>query len=351
MGIHSVSRIGHVLKRRHEALNSWPAVRQEIYEANGQKRDSAIHRRTLVRLASDEPNSAQLRISQLIALNQYMIWLGEDAFLTKHETLIDSIAESLDVNILIAARKYELLDDLAVSRWDFGAYTRLMLTRLIQLRVRVWEVFDSSLWINNDLRLLDAPNIAIGSPLGNPGSEHLLCEMLGVLPYEKCAVDSLPFFVVRANRDAGNKSAFIRTRKESRKFDAKKKVKLDEEKRAFVVDGKMYKSNDEDDYAMLIAQRRPSDGKVQLVFFGLSGRATHQMGDILQSGQPRETVPPLKSGQKRPPILVALYQVHLSTDAHGEGPVVIGSSPIGEPTLIRYIDDEWQFDEPLDAAS
>lgn len=346
-----INRIGQVLLAHKEAKKSWPKVVEAIAEANGNPKKPIIDRRTVERLSKKkEWKNVQLKIPQLIALDTYLIANGEESFLTKERTLIDSIAESFDVNFLIPARRYPGVVEYVVPWWDFRATTRLMRTRLNQLRVRIWHIINDEHWKNGDARIANSPNIAVGSPVANPASEMLLCRMLGIEPYKKCDLDELPFFIVRADRDGNASSAFVRTRKETKHFDAKKRKKLAPELRAFVLDGKMYKSTEQEDYALLVGQRDPETGHVQMVLCGLTGQATYRLARVLQSGHPRDTVPDLQSEQERPPIFVALYKFELGGDDPRGGKIVTSATPVVRPALIHYIDGEWQFDDELIAA-
>ena len=97
-----------------------------------------------------------------------------------------------------------------------------------------------------------------------------------------------------------------------------------------------------------MAQRTAGSGHVQAVICGLSGRATHHLAYVLQSGQPQDTVPDPRASEQNPPVFVALYRMHLS-DADGKTKVV-GESLVGKPTLLRRSEGEWQFDDRFDAA-
>ena len=157
-----VNRLSQVLRKYKRRLGSWTKLRAAIAKANDKAPEEMIDRRTLERLCGDDWDDVQVRIRQLIEVDTFLIARGEESIFTKDRTVIDSIAESLDVNFLIAARKYKGVVDYAVSRWDLRATTRLMRTRLNQLRVRIWDIADTVHWSNGDDRLKNSPNIGIG---------------------------------------------------------------------------------------------------------------------------------------------------------------------------------------------
>ena len=346
MDDHVVDRLKHVLLKHKNRLGSWTRLMDEIADANNRQRDRHIDRRTLERICGDDIEGVQLRISQLLALDHFFNLNNEGPLLTKSLSPIASIAESFNVNFLVAARFHPALRDDAIARWDLRALTRLMRTQLNGLNIRVWDITGPENWREGDLRIVNSANVAIGSPVVNYATEVLLSRMIGIEPQEKCAVDALPFFIVAAARDKDVQSTFVRARQEAMQIDAKGVGSLEAERRGIVVGGRLYVSTETRDYGLLVAQRNPANGQVQMVLCGLRGQGTYQLARILQSGEPASTLPPLLTGEEHPPILVALYEFTLVPDEHARGRNthrVVSFAPAAGPAFLHHLRGAWHF--------
>lgn len=346
MDDHVIDRLQHVLLKHKKRLGSWSRLADAIGEANDRRRERHIDRRTLKNLCGEKIEEVQLRVGQLLALDHFFNLNNEDPLLTKSLSPISSIAESINVNFLLAARDDPARKSEAIARWDLRALTRLMRTRLNSLNMRIWDVEGADSWRKDDQRIANSANVAIGSPVANYASEELLARMVGVAPQEKCGIDTLPFFVVAAARDKDVKSAFVRDRREALHIDAQAVKTLGLEQRGIVLGNQFFATTESRDFALLVAQRSPTSGQAQMVLCGLTGPGTYQLARILQSGQPAQTLPPVHAGEERPPMLVALYELTLVPDEQARGRNthrVVSYAPAAGPAFLHHLRDKWRF--------
>lgn len=346
MDDHVFEQLKHVLLKHRDRLGSWTKLSDAIADTNDRRRDRHIDRRTLERICGDGVESVQLRIAQLVALDQFLVLYNESPLLTKRLSPIDSIAESFSVNFLVAANYHPAIRDDTIARWDLRALTRLMRTRVNELRVRIWDITGPDNWRDSDPRIVNSANIAIGSPVANFASEMLLSRMVGVTAQSECPIGGLPFAIVCAARDKDVKSVFVRDRRDAAQIDPIALEDLESERRGIAVGGRLYVSTANRDYGLLIAQRSPANGQVQMVLCGLTGQATYQLARILQGGEPACALPPLLTGEEHPPILLTLYEFTLVPDEQGRGRNthrVISFAPVIGPAFLHYIGQQWQF--------
>jgi hypothetical protein len=345
---HAVSRLTHVLRTYKDRLGSWSKLAGAIRIANEHRRDRRIDRRTLEKICDDdELETVRLNIGQLIALDRFFMASNEGSLLSRDDSLIDAVAESLDVNFMVAAKYVPGLNDEAIARWDLRAITRLLRTRLNQLQVRIWDVTGPANWKGGDPRIKHGANIAIGSPIANFASEVILSRMLGLEVGGEYPIERLPFSIVRAANDKHVKSIFVRSRTDAARIDAEATEELDPERRALIVGDQMFVSNDDESYALLVAQRDKESGQAQIVLCGLTGPGTYYLARILQGGGPAQSVPESRSEQ-HPPILLTAYKLMLEPDrrdlADGvQRRRVVGATPVHGPAVIHFVDEEWQF--------
>ena len=345
---HAVSRLTHVLRTYKDKLGSWSKLAGAIRVANEHRRDRRIDRRTLERICDDnEHETVRLNIGQLIALDRFFMTSNEGSLLSRDDSLIDAVAESLDVNFIVAANYIPALHDEAIARWDLRAITRLLRTRLNQLRVRIWDITGPDNWKVGDARIKHGANIAIGSPVANFASEVILSRMLGLEVGKEYPIEHLPFSIVRAANDKRVKSIFVRSRADAARIDAEVSARLDPEHRALIVGDQMFLSNEDESYALLVAQRDKESGQVQIVLCGLSGPGTYYLARILQGGGPSHSLPKLRSEQ-HPPILLTTYKLTMEPDRRDRADGiktcrVVGATPVHGPALIHFVDEDWQF--------
>jgi hypothetical protein len=343
---YEIQHLVEVLQRHKTRLGSWSQLAQAIHIANNLDNDRRIDRRTLERLCGEESASVQLKVGQILALDHWLDLQDEGSLLAKRLSLIDSVRESYNVNFLMAAAYIPEMHTEVIRRWDLRATTRLMRTPLNRLQVGIWDIAGPENWREHDVRIINAANISIASPVASYASQVLMSRMVGVAPDEPVDFEALPFFIAGCERDESLDRSFVRPRSEISKTAYARQLPKNPNKRALVVNGKWYVSNDENDYALLLAQRNPDNGHVQMVLCGLTGQGTYQLARIIQSGQPAETIPALKAGQNHPPIFIAIYRLALRTagaDSGRNGHEVIDGTTVDSPMFIHYIDDEWQF--------
>jgi hypothetical protein len=347
MGDQFIARLQRLLKAHLARHRTWSTLADAINEANDNDPERRIDRRRLEKLAGGDCVTTRLSVGQLITINNYFITVNEPPLLASDDSLIDAIAESPTVSFFVAATFHKKLNTEVVSGWDLRAITSLQRTRLSQLRPRIWEVTDPESWARSDSLLNHGANIAIGSPIANYASEVLLSEMLGIVPGKKPPVERLPFCIVGAKRDRGLKSAFVRSRLDAEKRNSAAAERIDPMHRALIVDDQVFAATEDEDYALLVAQRN-KERRVHAVLAGLSGLGTYQLAEELQSGSLPQSLPPLRSGQRHPPILVAAFKLTMERNARkgkraGETRRVRTSSPIYGPALVHAVDDQWQF--------
>ncbi|MCP4982638.1 MAG: hypothetical protein GY935_19345 [Gammaproteobacteria bacterium] len=343
---YEIQHLAEVLQRYMRIEGSWSQLTDEIDKANNFDPGRRIDRRTLKRLCTEECTSVQLRIGQILALDHWLGLKDEGSLLARRRSLIDSVGESYNVNFLVAAAYSPQMHTDVIRRWDLRATTRLMRTPLNQLHVAIWDITGPENWREQDVRIVNAANISIGSPVASHVSQVLMSRMVGIAHNQPINFEALPFFIVGCERDETLERSFVRPRSEISRTDYVGQLPKNPNKRALVVNGKWYVSDDENDYALLLAQRNPDNGHVQMVICGLTGQGTYQLSRIVQSGQPAETMPALEAGQWRPPIFIAIYRLTPSAASAGggrNGHEVIDGVAIDSPMLAHSVDDEWQF--------
>jgi hypothetical protein len=346
MQSYEFQHLAEVLQRHMTRLGSWSQLAEAIHIANNRDVKRRIDRRTLERLCSEKWASVQLRVDQILALDHWLGLEDEGALLAKRRSLIDSVRESYNVNFLVAAAHAPKMNTEVIRRWDLRAITRLMRTPLNRLQVGIWDIAGPENWREHDVRIINAANISVASPVASHSSQVLMSRMVGIAPDETIDFVALPFFIVGCERDESLDRSFVRPRSEMSKTVYARQLPENPGNRALVVNGKWYVSNDENDYALLLAQRNPDNGHVQMVLCGLTGQGTYQLARIIQSGQPAETIPALKAGQSHPPIFIAIYRLTLGAASAGDGRnghEVIDGVTVDSPMFIHHIDGEWQF--------
>lgn len=345
MKSHEIQHLVEVLQRYKTRLKTWGKVARAIDVANNHDESLKIDRRTLRRIC-EEPDTVQLKLGHLLAIDCWLRLEDESELLAKQRSLIDSVRESYNVNFLVACTtsphsRYEV-----ISRWDLRAVTRLLRTPLNRLHVSICDIEGPKNWREDDVRIINAANISIASPVTSYASQAIMSRMIGIAPDTPIDFEALPFFIVGCNRDESLNQSFVRRRSEVAKTPYATQMPDDSDKRALVVNGKWHVSTDDVDYALLLAQRNPGNGHVQMVLCGLTGKSTYKLARIIQSGQPTETMPALKSGEDRPPIFVAIYRLAQSADnANGSrnGHGALDWDTVGSPMFIHYSSDKWQF--------
>lgn len=339
-------RVSEALQRHRARLGSWPRLAAAIHQANDFDEDRRIDRRTLERLCSKDAHQVSLKISQLLALDRYFAVMNEGSILVRQKSLIDSVCESHAVNLLLPVKYVVTMSADVVSRWDFAATTRLLRTRISRLQINLWDIAEPANWSENDPRMLNAAVISVGSPVANEASERLMASMTGVEPHAEPDLRRLPFYIVGTARDDDVESSFIATPQQAAMSRRGRPKDIPPGMRALVFKDNWHVSNDQEDYALLLAQRSPVNGQVRMVLCGLTGQGTFQLARILRNGEPAETLPPLREGQKHPPILVACYRMMLApkreNSSHNEDRV-ISYAAVDSPCFVHHVDGDWQF--------
>ena len=330
--------------RRHKArLGSAAKLAESVHIANDYNADCRVDRRALERLCQNNVGSVQLRLDQIEALDRWLRAEGEKPLLAKRRSLVDSIWESYDINFLIASKFLEDWQTDVISRWDLRATTWLLRTPLNQRRVGIRDISGQDSWDEEEEHLEDAANIAIASPVANFASTAIMSRMIGISPHRKVHYSELPFFIVGQKRDEKLDLSFIRPRSE---LDGTKDAHLlpeSRDMRALVINGKSYRNNSREEYALILAQRIPKQSHVQLVLCGLTGRGTYQLARIIQSGEPAEILPPLESNQEHQPIFMVVYRLEFDS-AWDSGPrdSVVEFTAVDGPRLLREVNGQWQ---------
>jgi len=345
MKSHEIQHLVEVLLRYKTRLKTWGKVAAAIDVANKHDKSLKIDRRTLGRIC-EEPDLVQLKLGHLLAIDRWLRLEGENELLAKQRSLIDSVRESYNVNFLVACTTSPHSRHEVISRWDLRGVTRLLRTPLNRLHVSIFDIEGPENWREDDVRIINAANISIASPVTSYASQAIMSRMIGIAPDAPIDFEMLPFFIVGCDRDESNSHSFVRRRSELAQTSYATQLPDDSDKRALVVNGKWYLGTDDVDYALLLVQRNPGNGHVQMVLCGLTGKSTYQLSRIIQSGQPAETMPALKSGEKRPPIFVAIYRLAQSADnadGNRNGHGALDWEAIDSPEFIHYASVKWQF--------
>ena len=340
-----IQHLVEVLLRHLARVKTWGKLAAEIRRVSDFDDGLSLDHRSLKRLC-EEPDKVYLKLGHLLAIDRWLRVNDEAPLLARHRSLLDSVRESFNINFVVASTtsphsRYEV-----ISRFDFRAINRLMRTSLNRLNVSIRDVGSPDLWDGDDVRITNASNISIASPVTSYPSQAMMSKMIGIDPDAAIDFEKLPFYIVGCDRDEALERSFVRRRSEIEKTDYANRLPSDTSLRALVCNNEWYLGTDDTDYALILAQRNPGNGHVQVVLSGLTGVGTYKLSKIVQSGQPAETMPPLKSGERRPPILAAIYRVSVGTDrengdSHGQG--ALEWNAVGAPAWIRHAGGKWEF--------
>jgi len=350
----AVSGFKGKLKSAKRALGSWNKVADAIARANDYRKDRTIDRRTLERIGQDKGyESVRLTIAQLIALDRFFSVHSLGWLLSREESLIDALGESSNVNFIVGARSMAELADEYVARWDLRAVTRLQRTRLSQLPINILDVPNREHWKNLEAETRHAANIFVGSPIASQASEAALNKMIGIEDGTPCSIKDLPFALIGREADRETGSNFVRTREDAASVDFRTVGRLRPDRRALVVNDTLYPSTETESYGLLVAQRDRKSEQIQIVLCGLSGPGTYYLSRILQGGGPLRSLPPVRSGDAHPRILVAAYQLAMEREkgGHGRGRQtrsVASAKSVYGPEYIRFEDGAWRFPDEID---
>lgn len=345
---HEIQYLLEVLQRYREDLKTWGKVARAINDASKGEAGPKIDWRTLRRIC-EKPDTVQLKLHHLIAIDRWLRIEREGELLARHRSLIDSLCESYNLNILVACKTFDELNYEFISRWDLRAVSRLLRSPLNRLNYVIWDIEGAENWPQEDVRITNAANISIASPVASYPSQAIMSKMIGIHPYRAIDFQALPFFVVGCDRDEWIVDrSFVRRRSEIANTRYAKYLPPDTGKRVLMVNGNWYSSTDDVDYALLLAQRNPGNGHVQMVLCGLTGPGTYNLARIVESGQPSETLPPLRQGTSRPPILVAVFRLtQTSQSKHGgrSEHSALDWDMVMSPVLLKFRANKWRFPE------
>lgn len=157
--------------------------------------------------------------------------------------------------------------------------------------------------------------ISFGSPNISIASERILADMIGIPPHSKdIKHNDLPFYFVfppRRGSEEVKTSSFIFTKPLNKEaigdIDYRTMKSLGEEQRAIVVLEETYiQKKKEEEYGILIAQRRKPHGHVSIVLCGCHGPSTLGLSRVLAQGDITKNLPELNFDATYQPILTAV---------------------------------------------
>lgn len=356
-----IIRIQQALRNKY-IDHTWERISEAIETESNDQPEAKIDRRALARLCKDEEvMSVKLSMAQLVALDKYLKVQCGVALFQHSQTLLDSLAEADNVKFLVASKFHKGMHTNAVSRWDLQSITTLLSTELGRRRVRLSVISESESWPGkDDANLQQGSVVSIASPIASIASDRLLASMLDLRDVTRTPDSILPFFIVRRDTtDKSVKSGFVRGRASAIAKGAEGARMIVREHRALIVDRKAYICNDNTDYAVLVAQRDPTSGYVRAVLAGLAGPSTHELAEILAQNELIRDVPPLQSGMRHPPILVAVFRIELRGTGGRkirrarsgqtrpgsvtvDDRVVENVTPADPPVFFHYEDQTWR---------
>jgi hypothetical protein len=339
-----IQRLQQTLLRHKDRVGSWLKLAQAIEDANPGRDEARIDWRTLEKICTENGASVSLRISQLVAIEEYNLANNGQPIFAQDLSLIDALCESHTVNFLVAAKKSARRNDDVVAGNDLRAITRLMRTRLNRLQVRITDVTKPADWDETSPHVVNAAQIAVGSSVSNDASEALMRSMTGLSSHDQLSLKTLPFFIVGIERDAKRKSSFIYSKAEAVRAFPGTARKIDKNWRALFVNGKCYAGGPMVDYALLLAQRNPVNSQLRMVLCGLTSKSTLELARLLE--MQAVSMPALKSGETHPPIMTRVFKLTLACDeesADGDACEVIGVTEINSPTFAHFSGSEWRF--------
>lgn len=348
------SQLVRKVARVRELLGSWTKSADALARANDYDASKKIDRRALEKLGDPERYaSVRLTIDQLVALDRFFGVMNEGALLAHDESLIDALVESPEVNFVVGARFIHEFNDDAVARWDLRAIMSLQRTPINRSLVKILDVTNAEHWSSREPLIKNCANIFIASPIASHGSDFALNTMVGTQVGVPCEIGRLPFAIIGAERDAGKESNFIRSREEAASIDPSIERRLAPNQRGLLIGKTIYASTEQINYALLVAQRDRTTGRVQICLCGLSGPGTHYLAKMLQLGTPHGSLPMPEPGEKHPRILVAAYELAMEAESseQGRGRATrrVGSAKaVYGPELIRCVNDKWMFPDRND---
>jgi hypothetical protein len=222
-----------------------------------------------------------------------------------------------------------------------------MRTRLGQLNIRITNISDSSDWRKCRKGSEFFANVAIASPISSYASHAFFNAILGFEVKKNTAIERLPFFFVRRNREKTLPSGFVRMKLDAVRRNASEAEAITKEQRAIVIEDRVFVDDIGTDYALLVAQRNPQTGHVRTVLSGLTGLGTLELAKVLRAGGPTIELPDVREGEKHPPILVAVYKLTVEGGRKKDKNApdkrrIAGAAPVYGPLFLNYSDGAWR---------
>ncbi len=286
-------RFAKVIREQRQAVGSYLALAEKIYEANGKQNDRRVDRRKLRRLADGEDVS--LTLDELRALDVFLTPLGEglsDRPLFDKPNPIRSLVEKGTVTIVLGAypRQKQQRNDL--SRWDVHSMAHLL--RKIELRKPGTHLEIKDLLPDKDLSMppyLKHPGksvCSIGSPRTCLATEQMLAKMFRVKAFTPEEFDRVPVhFLWSPTVKLPYSSAFSPSSGPARKIPGRRVPPVLE------VNGTRYEDSTPGprtrgqaigrSYGVVVAQQR-AEGDVWIVAAGLTGPATFACASAVAAG-------------------------------------------------------------------
>ena len=298
--------------------------------------------------------------------------LAERPIFSRKENLLDLITLTSDrVCFLLGATYVHTRHCDSVSRYDLKGLEELVRSPLSELRIEMEDVLlDMSMEEWNELiserqeggrKKGKEALISFGTSKVNSASEYILADMIGAQAFSKNVHIDLPFYFVFPPIEDSEESwtsSFIFTKPLNPEVlgdNAFKKLKtMKSEQRAIIVLEKTFiNETKEDEYGILIAQRKKPYGHVAIVLCGCHGPTTLSLSKTLAQGGISKNLPELDWDATHQPILTVVVkaEVEFQEDQDLKDRDVrklLTDKRIRPPELMRlmrYDDKHWQWEK------
>lgn len=362
-------RLIDAVQSRYDALGSWEALANNIAKTNANRKDRRVDRRKLKALCNGE--NVSFSISELRALNEYLRkfreGLDEKPLFIRRDDILESVAESENLVIFVAAKYHAESRTEVVSRWDMRAVTLFPRTKLGGRNIDIQDVLfpkrterigqKSEDWIG--LLTNQEAKISVGSPLACCATEYMMAQMTGRPPYHHAPIDKtnpLPFYFIFPEEEiAACPSTFFVRREEAKSLLGKENAvrlnKLEENRRGMIVLNKLFISSRFGlSYGLLIAARQRPHGQVVMSLSGIYGPTTLAIARVIVRHDVKATLPPLDENSEHQPILITVIEAETEPRASAAGEAseryeenrkLVGERIVLEPTLLYFSEGRW----------
>jgi hypothetical protein len=356
--IQSEFRLRKVVKELYEKCNkSWYNLETFIKDANGGK--LIVGRKKLQRLVEKPADDKiSFRIEELRAIDNALPYeqsLCSLPLFTRVENFLDHFKSHDGLTVVVGSAYLPSLNAEAVNHWDVQSFGELLNSNEVtRKKVKLEEAFhrgnncDKILKEKKDdwIRCMDSDDsvLALGTPFVCHGTEILLAKMFGVKPFQPPRASdklSLPFYFIwpnAAHRRGIDKCAFLLEKSVYEKHYPKDTDRITRDDRAFVINGKLYKSSRYGTcYGLVVAQRQISQDRFFCTVIGTNGPTTFGATKVITDSLIDKALPPITDDEIQPVVItVVKTEVGQSDDRDG------GDDKQEDRKLLK-----WAVEEPI----